>query len=184
MTMLYLADRCTPENAPTFVKVVPLAPFGMFLGRPLSPPLDEVKVQVTSLNHIPDMWWIGPYFAVSDRVLRTINDSGETHFELFPMSVTAKKHDLRGAMFVVNLLDNVPCLDRDASCFSVDEDGFIDNISRLVIDEGRVPEGRTLFRLAEKADLILARSKLVEPLQQLAVRGVRFIPVETSATTG
>jgi hypothetical protein len=154
----------------------------MFLGRPLSPPLGEVEVQVTSLRRIPDIWWIGPLLAVSDRVLQVIKESGETHFELFSMSLTAKKQDLRGGMFVVNLLDNIPCLERRASSFSVDEDGLIKKISRLVVDESQIPEGRTLFRLAEKADLVLARPKLVQRLQQSAFRGVRFIPVETPST--
>src|SRR4051794_1945112 len=103
-TMLHLVDRCTPANSPDVIKVKQPAPFGMFLGQPLLPPLSEVNVQVTSFSHIPDMWWIGPYLTVSDRVLQFIQDTPETHFEVFPLTLIAKKQKLREAMFVLNLL--------------------------------------------------------------------------------
>ncbi len=178
--MFFLADFVTPDDAPTVHKVLPLAPSGMFLGRRITPPIVEVKVHVTSLRPPPDLWWLGPYLAISEQVLQILNDSGETFFELFPLRIVAKRQCSQFTMVVLNLLDNVPCLNRELSNYSLDEDGLVARIDRLVIDETQIPPERLLFRLGEKADLILARHVLVEQLQRSQVRGVQFHPVNTS----
>jgi hypothetical protein len=181
--MFYIVDVCTPEDAPDVVKVVPTAPFGMFLGKPLSPPLAEVTARLTSLRRVLDIWWIGPYFVVSSAVLAELKGTGETRFETIPLVLLDRKgKGLKDTHLIINILDNVPCFDAGRSVFTRDEDGFVRQIDKLVIDESRVPPDRYLFQLEERGDLILAQDALVTRLQALSVRGVRFLPVASSQT--
>jgi hypothetical protein len=179
--MFYIVDRSTPEDAPDVIKVIPTAPFGMFLGKPLSPPLPEVTVRLTALRRILDIWWIGPYFVVSSAVLEELTRIGETQFESIPLILLdrrGKRH--KGTHLIINMLNNVSCLDANRSIFTRDEDGFVRQIDKLVIDGSHVPSERYLFRLDEGEHLTLARDVLVARLQGLSVRGVRFLPVLSS----
>ena len=177
--MFYIVDRFTPEEAPDVLDVEPPAPFGMYLGKPLDSPPLCVRARLTSLSHVLDMWWIGPYFVVSASVLQLVVAVGETHFQLIPLVLLdRKKKACNDKCSILHLLDNVPCLNLSKSVVTRDRDGIIKDIHHLVLNEGAVPEDRHLFRLAEKADLILARDDLVQQLLALAVRGVRFLPCE------
>src|SRR5437868_2582245 len=108
--MNFLVNVYTPDNAPEAGKMDPLGPGGMFLGKPMRFSAPEVLVQVRSVRHIPDFWWVGPYLTISDRVLQVTKESGETHFETFPFVATKRKSNEQQRRHFINLLDNVACL--------------------------------------------------------------------------
>jgi hypothetical protein len=181
--MFFIVDRSTPEDAPDLIDIDPPVPFGVFLGKPLRPPLREVRARLTSLRRVLDIWWISPYFVASSAVLAELMHIGETHFETIPLVLLDRKgNSLKGTNLIINLLDNVPCFDAGRSVFTRDEDGFVRQIDKLVIDESRVPPDRYLFRVEEGEHLILARDALVARFQALSVRGARFLPVASSQT--
>jgi hypothetical protein len=181
--MFYVVDRDTPQNAPDVLDVTPPAPLGMYLGAPLPSSLPPVTARVTSLRHLCDMWWIGPYFVISPIVLEELKVVGERRLQVSPLILLDRKKKITNNSFtILNMLENVGCLDTTRSRFTKDEDGIVDEVEELFIDPARVPSDRYLFRLAERADILLARDILVDRLTVLSIRGVRFLPVggETS----
>ena len=125
LLMRYLGCR-TPESAPDVVDLDPVAPYGMFFGRPLREWPATVTVRVTRLSHIPDVWWVGAYLLASRKCLSVLRGLGETSFEEFPIALV----DSRGrrdpdALRILNLLGNISCVDTKHSRFEADEDGII-----------------------------------------------------------
>ncbi len=176
--MWYLARR-TPESAPDVLNLDPLAPYGIFFGKPLVGWAGAVTVKVTRLSGIPDLWWVGAYLLASRKCLSVLRGLGETGYEEFPVTLvdTRGRRDL-DSLRVLNLLGNVSCVDAERSRYETDEDGIITRFLELRLAEQRLPPGRHMFRLEEKETIILISDACAASFEAEGMTGVRVLPVD------
>ena len=82
--------------------------------------------------------------------------------------------------FVANVLKTVGCVDKEQSEFVMDaiDKGQVNYFTRLTLDEKKIPEDATLFRLGEKTDLVIIRSDLARVLLDAKCNGMMFIVME------
>ncbi len=124
------------------------------------------------LRGIPDVSRVGSYWIVSRSVLTALETCGESRFEVFPVvfrSVAGKADTT--SFHILNPLDNITCMDMRASEYSLDEDGQVSEVRRLVIDEGAIGSRRHLFRIEECSYVVLVSRELGEQLRRREARG-------------
>jgi hypothetical protein len=172
----YLAvQRKTPEDAPQCLELSPGTPFGMSLGKRVDP--GPIVITYSRLQGIPSAGWVGNIFYMAPRFVEIVRQLGEMRLQEFPITVRDRRGETKiDAIVGVVTLDNVPCLDRTASKFEVDEDDpeEIDEMKSLVLDEARIPADRHLFRVAEFISALIVSRPLAERLTANGITGVRF----------
>src|SRR5467141_102070 len=123
--MFFVLKFSTPQGTPESFNVFPPAPFWLFLGRPLPRSFRLVTIIMDKLKGIPDIWTNGPYVILATRVIEVMRNLGETHFEDVPLALVSRKGETEANSFrVINFLDNVVCLNKEASEYRLNEDGF------------------------------------------------------------
>lgn len=65
-------------------------------------------------------------------------------------------------------------MDRDASDIDEDEDGDIDSIDELVVDES-IAGDMPIFRLEEMPDIILVHERFKQPIEEAGITGMQLI---------
>lgn len=177
----FVIRRATPEGAPRELEINPRPTYNQYAGEKVAIPPSGSVVTISKLKGILDIWWMGSNFLMSHKALDIVKEIGDTHFEAFPVTLAAKsgKRDDQSTQ-IVNLLDNVSCMNKKASKFDVDEDNknYIDTIHKLVLDKTKIPPERHLFRLGEEETVIIACSELVDKWKAIQVRGVKFVKSE------
>ncbi|HFF5521271.1 TPA: DUF1629 domain-containing protein, partial [Acinetobacter baumannii] len=79
--------------------------------------------------------------------------------------------------FFVNLLKKIDCINKIDSKYS-EEDGFIDEIYKLVIDEDKA-KNEVLFRVDKTFNnIILVHDSLSDVIKKSGCTGVNFIKVD------
>lgn len=103
--------------------------------------------------------------------LRDVLAEVEPKVELLRVPIVdKKKKEIEQAYFFANVLEHVDCLDLEAS--GVQPSRLSNNIARLtrvVIDEARVPADRQLFRIARYTKAHVVRRSLAERLTAAGV---------------
>ena len=82
--------------------------------------------------------------------------------------------------FVVHPTAPIDCLDRENSAYkmsSVDPNSFR-KITRLVLDESRIPEDRQIFNMACYWDLTFVRRDLAQAIAAQGFSGIRWIELQ------
>jgi hypothetical protein len=101
--------------------------------------------------------------------------------QLIPADVKVKEDDVR-RYWLLHVHNEIPCIDRERSSLSIDEDdGGVLGIDKLVLDErvlGEIPlERRRVFLLAEDT-VYLCHQSVADLLRALQPEGLRFIRVD------
>ena len=138
----------------------------------------ELSIDPSSGNIITDFIDnIKGILIVSERAKQAITDLGqpEAHIEFLPF-ILRNKHGRVVAdrsYWVANLLRKVPCLAKDRSDFVATEDGSeIVVIETLFLDEEKIPDDASLFRVAEFPEQIVIRSDLVKAVEDAGLTGL------------
>jgi len=159
-------DRSEP-----FVKAIePLGVPGMskFAGKPFPASFPEMRIIIYQLGQMPDICIQNCHLCMTPDCISRLQEVGETHFETWPVRIVAQTGgEDAESLRIVNLLDNVSCMDMEKSQFKLDRSPPHDilKIRRLVLDESRIPADRHLFRMAEFETVFL----ISEPLRDLFV---------------
>ena len=77
--------------------------------------------------------------------------------------------------YAANIIGLVKCMDYDASEYEEDEDGLIDDIELLVIDESAA-NNFPLFRLREMRNVILIHERYKELIEDVGITGLQLVP--------
>ncbi len=95
--------------------------------------------------------------------LKSILESESQEYEFFPITIkNAKGKKVAKTYYVANLLTKISCTDLKQSKYveSCLDKGQFASISKLVLDEKKIPEGTPLFRLGEMTELVLVSKEL------------------------
>lgn len=181
----YVVDRDPPEDAPRELEMSPRPKFKHFSGEKVTIPLSGIVITMSKLKGVLDFWWFGSNLLMSRNALDVVKIIGETNFEAFPVTLVAKsgKRDAESTQ-IVNLLNNVSCMNKETSKFDVDEDdeNNVHWIQKLVLDKTKIPSNRHLFRLEESPDVVIVSDALAEKWKAANLRGVDFIKPEKYKT--
>jgi hypothetical protein len=171
----YLISTSTSETCANVKDVEPVFWFDKFSGKKISKRFPRVKVKLNKLVEVRDYFIAGDYRLMSTQMLSIIRSLGEQHIQEFPVELFAPrgKKD-QGSHKVVHFLENVTCMNLEESTFTEDEDGFIDRIQRLVLDESKIPADRHLFRMEEQATFVLISERLKQEIETAKLTGMQI----------
>lgn len=177
----YVLGRSSSDDAPEMDTVEPLGvwPIDEFAGKPFPKTFPEPVVTLSSLARLDDVWYAGPWLLMSRSFISLLRNCGESRFEEWPVSLRSFSGQVnRESHRLINLLENVSCLDKRASQVELNQDGYIRKITRLAIETSRIPPDRHLFRMAEKRSVKLASAALKRVWEAAGLRGARFQPLD------
>ncbi|QSQ22168.1 hypothetical protein JY651_44755 [Pyxidicoccus parkwayensis] len=162
------------EEALEFGRPEPIArgePVRLRLGKPV--PRNPVMADHHSL----------PQPVFSSRIVEVLEPLDLYGVQLVPADVKVNEGDVR-RFWVLHVYNEVPCVDRQRSVLSIDDDdGRVLGIDALVLDERvleRIPlEQRLLFVLEESISTYVFHRAVVDRVMSLtpAPQGLCFIPV-------
>lgn len=119
-----------------------------------------------------------PGLILSENFRQFLQEQGVTNIQYFDLTIeeTQTKQTYKNYK-VANLLDVVNCIDTEKSELIYD-DGEIDEIDKLVLDESRIPPDKKLFRVDGYRDMILVRDDLRKAIEAQGLTGCVFMPPE------
>ncbi len=118
---------------------------------------------------------------ISIKIKNVLEENSVSKCEFLPIKIENHKGRLvEEQFFIANFLESIPCLDQENSEFVIDalDKTQMDHISRLFLDENKIPENIDLFRLSEMNTLILIREDLKLKLEEAELTGLNFIELE------
>jgi hypothetical protein len=148
--------------------------------------LDTVEYDLSRLVFVSETEHMHPFpdfsrdghgcLVVSEKLKQFFINSGIDNIDYYPASIVEYGESTpHPGYYAANIIGLIQCVDRDASELDEDEDGDIDFIDELVVDEtiaGDIP----LFRLEEMPDIILIHERFKVPLEQAGITGLQLIP--------
>lgn len=82
---------------------------------------------------------------------------------------------------IVNITDKIDCTDFSASYLDLYFDGDISSISKLVLDETKIPKGKLIFLLGKReTGIILVHENLKKAIENAKLTGFRFVELENA----
>lgn len=122
---------------------------------------------------------------VSEAVHRFLVETGLGDVEYLPVSII--DHEGRVASLthvIVNPVGPVDCIDMAQTRCTMSEfvEGDIDEVTRLVIDERRVPAGRQVFKLEGLGAPTLVRRALAQRIDQQGFSGFTWLELDKYKT--
>lgn len=142
-----------------------------YLDKPITTGFPDVAIEVDDLEDAVGAWMCGTYLVMFTSLCNRLH-ALDPHMEAFPVRLVGRSGgEDQTSSCLVHLLDDVPCMDMKRSMFTP-EDDLVGKITRLVIDEQRVPPDRHLFAMAERSDLIIASEQAKALLEALDVQGM------------
>jgi hypothetical protein len=119
---------------------------------------------------------------VSERLKQALEALAPPLVEYLPVAIIDHKgRKLPQPFFIVHPVDPVDCIDRDASGAEMDEildPDSIESVQQMVLDESRIPDGRSLFRLKHYWGAVVARRELADALSAGGFSGLRWLELD------
>jgi uncharacterized protein DUF1629 len=112
----------------------------------------------------------------SSRLRGLIAQLGIDNIQYFPTLIRNPSDGTQTRDYeLANILGRVWCLDRKGSALesSPDDPDYIEFIESLALDSARI-RGQDLFRLGEKAQVIIASARLKRACESAGITGIRF----------
>ncbi len=115
-------------------------------------------------------------FLVSKRFAELIKESG-AKITLYDSKISYEDKLITDDYVTINFDDSCACLDWDNSEYDPDDfsDIEVTRVSKLVIDETKVPQGLGIFRLFEHPRRILVTEEFKLKAEKLGITGIEFI---------
>lgn len=122
-----------------------------------------------------DYFKCGGMNVVSGGLMRELEAHPSLKVEFFPVEVVTEAGGHVGTRYYcMHVMDRADCFDFERSKFSVDEDGFIEDMDKLALDESKAV-GHELFRVANIDHVILCASEaLARRIIAGGFTGVKF----------
>ena len=114
----------------------------------------------------------------SDKLKNIMEAAGCDNIEYFPAQIVEyNSSEPQSGYYAANIIGLIQCIDMDESEVDEDEDGNIDEIEHLVIDESATRD-LLIFRLAEMQDVILIHEHFKKPIEEAGITGVSLVPCD------
>ncbi|NMO20599.1 hypothetical protein HPC49_38980 [Pyxidicoccus fallax] len=180
----YYVIECAPNNSHPLLDIDEVVGLGRPAPLVISQPLQLRLGAPVPRNPVMVDHHALPQPVFSSRIVEALEPLGLYCVQFVPADVKVKQDDVR-RYWVLHVYNEIPCVDRQRSVLSIDdEDGRVMGIDALVLDERvleRIPlERRLLFVLEESISTYLFHSSVVERVLALAPppEGLRFIRVD------
>jgi hypothetical protein len=153
-------------------------------GLALEQPLPEITFRVDTFEGLEgrDSLWDGfPYLVFSPRLRAALAAAGVTNVEYYPARISNRQTgEVLTDFLIANIVGLAFCMDWERSIYVPEEGlpGYVEEVSRLVLDSGKVPEHLLMFRLGELSTKLLCHRRVSEALTEQGIVGVRFEEVE------
>lgn len=116
-----------------------------------------------------------PGLVFSGRLCRLLQGMAIPNLQYFPLHIAgAPDGAMEDGYRIANVIGVVDCIDREASDLEYFRDGDIEFINSLVLDEGRIPAGLDIFRLAGRPTLVVVSEALKEAIVGAGMTGFAF----------
>lgn len=178
--MYYLARFKAEANFVHPDDVMPISPpWAWYFDEPLGEPMPEVIIRVARIENLMDSWGVGSYECASMRMLDALSSVGETHFELYPVTIIdrADGRDSNGFR-VIRFRDRVKCMDMGKSEYELAEEGCVNRVRRLAIHENDIPGDRHFFQLSERSSVQLASEAFASRWSDSRLTGLKFLRLD------
>lgn len=118
---------------------------------------------------------------VSEEAREVFESAGVADVEFFPVRVLNHKgRAVKRDYFVANALKKINCIDKDKTVFKwhpIDKT-MMKNVSNLTIDESKIADNVTLFRIQHLPLFLWIRNDVVDKLTSAGLRGFEVIELE------
>ncbi len=112
--------------------------------------------------------------------MKVLEPLGIHRLQFVPADVQVKGATFR--YWYVHVFNEIACMDRQRSVFTLSPNGWVGDVERLVLDEtvlAEIPiEKRLVFRLEEYTSSISSSSSIVEKVMAIKPEGLRFFRVD------
>ena len=185
MTHTYYVHGRAPNDSHPLLVLSGLTPGNRALSRDMAVPLEWSPLRLRLGRPVPRNPIMADHLSeplpvFTEKVARAIEALELPDVQLVPAVVETPEREY--PYFVLNVWNLIPCVDRNASDITVDDDDprYILGIRRLVLDlkviEDVPPERRLLFRLAEATSTFIFAQPVVDTILATVPEGIRFWP--------
>jgi len=117
---------------------------------------------------------------LSEKLCTLLTRESGARWETFAVKLRRDRKVLDTSYVLANLLDVAPCVDLGKSDYEPNAviPGEVEFFRRLVLDPGRLPRDRKIFRMKEQPRIILVRDDLVQAIRDAGCTGMTFVPAE------
>jgi hypothetical protein len=127
---------------------------------------------------LADSLMCGEFVVISAKTKDFVENEAMGKIEFLPIKIVNHKGRVGPEpYFVINPLEIVDCMDKDASVaeFNSTDEGFISGCEQLVLKEDAIPQELKVFRLGLWSGMILIRREVAEKMTTAGLTGLNFI---------
>ncbi|AKV01126.1 hypothetical protein AKJ09_07789 [Labilithrix luteola] len=140
---------------------------------------DDVALGDTLLNS--DMLIVG-----SKRLASFLASRSIPKLESLPVRIVDRKgSELSSEYSIINPIEPIACLDTGASVYETDllDPDSIDNVTKLVLDESKIPADRLIFRMQGYWNTTFVHRSLAQAIAAQTFSGIRFLELSAFPET-
>ncbi len=116
-----------------------------------------------------------PGLVFSDRLCQLIHNMMITNLQYFPLSIiNTTKGETYESYKIANIVGVVDCVDKAASDLEYFDDGDIEFVNKLVLDEGKVPPELDIFRLSGRTTMVIVSQVVKDAIVGAGMTGCVF----------
>lgn len=152
------------------------APFTIILNEKASSiknkkPKDKISTSVIESGFL---------FLISPDTLALFEDLNLNNLQYFDVSIKSSFFQTNDYK-IVNITDKIDCVDFSVSDIDLYFDGDISSISKLVLDETKIPKGKQIFLLGKReTGIILVHEDLKNAIEKAKLTGFRFVELDNA----
>ncbi|RVU91041.1 hypothetical protein EH230_09100 [Flavobacterium columnare] len=131
--------------------------------------IDKIDTYISEYDFLP----VIGIPLVSEKGMIIFEDLKEGHLQFIPVVIKDKLGNQNTNFFALNILNTIPCLDKDKSIFELDEDGDYD-IKKFFIKRDSLVN-YTIVRMEEHRSYIIINEEFKKRCEEAGLKGVEFI---------
>lgn len=136
---------------------------------PLRYDVDKIDTYINSYDLLPT---IGPSL-VSKKFYDLFEALIDKEIQLFAATIYDKKGNINNDFLVLNILNVLPCLDKERAVFEVDEDDYY-SIKKLYVTPNALLN-YSIVRMKEQKSYILVTEEFKKRCEEANLKGIDFI---------
>ncbi len=138
----------------------------------LTEPLKGNLTDHLSIDEIPGL-------VFSDRLCQLLHNMMVTNVQYFPLAIiNPAQGDTINDYKIANIVGVVDCVNRELSDLEYFDDGDIEFVNKLVLDEGAIPSDLDIFRLAGRTTMVVVSQVLKDAIVGSGMTGCVFYKPE------
>lgn len=120
----------------------------------------------------------GFLFLISSAAQMLFEKLNVDNLQYFNVDIKSKDLEINDYK-IVNITDKIDCVDFSASELELYDNGDIDMISNLVLDEAKILKGKQIFLLGRRATgIVIVHEKLKKAIEEAKLTGFHFVTLD------